>query len=318
MTSTISVKNFRISYASNRDKIFLYNLFNDKLSRFNALNNKKISLKDHSKWLLKRLKKKPKILIFKHKNKAFGQVRFEKRNKTFEIDYSISKSFRNKGFSKQILANAILKGPLGKYVGKVKYHNFISQKVFKNLNFLELKNNKKFIIYTFDKEKNFHEKKILKGKRIFLRKIREKDASEKYLSWFKDPLVKKYIDSSKIENIEILKKYIKRELKKKLLFFGIYTKDNCHIGNVKLYHFNKQRSCTTIGILIGDKKWRGKKILSEVTKIISPWLYMNYGINKLISGVNNKNKYSIKGFLRSKFIIRKKTSDVTYLEKYNL
>ena len=64
MTSTISVKNFRISYASNRDKIFLYDLFNDKLSRFNALNNKKISLKDHSKWLLKRLKKKTKNINF--------------------------------------------------------------------------------------------------------------------------------------------------------------------------------------------------------------------------------------------------------------
>ena len=67
--------------------------------------------------------------------------------------------------------------------------------------------------------------------------------------------------------------------------------------------------------MIGEKKWRGKKILKEVIKITSPWLYMNYGIENIVSGVNNENHYSIKGFLKSNFYIIKKTSNFTYLKK---
>ena len=43
MTRTNFSKNFRkLSICKTETKIFLYDLFNDKLSRFNALNNKKI------------------------------------------------------------------------------------------------------------------------------------------------------------------------------------------------------------------------------------------------------------------------------------
>ena len=58
--------------------------------------------------------------------------------------------------------------------------------------------------------------------------------------------------------------------------------------------------------MIGEKKWRGKKILKEVIKITSPWLYMNYGIENIVSGASNENHYSIKGFLKSNFYITKK------------
>lgn len=309
------IKKIELCYATINHVKFLFELFNDRLTRKNALKSEKISFVDHKNWFTNRLKNLPKIFIFKKDKKLFGQVRFEKIKDNYEIDYSVSKTFRGKGLSKLMLLKAILKGPTGRYVGKVKKNNKISKKVFESLNFKLEKRKKKYFIYTFLKEKNFKIKKKIFGRRIYLKKLEEKNATKKYLSWFKDPLIKQYINSNEINKVSNLKKYISNELKKKLIFLGIFTKKNFHIGNIKFYHFNKKKSCVTLGIMIGEKKWRGKKILKEIIKITSPWLYMNYGIENVVSGVNNKNHYSIKGFLKSNFYITKKTSNFTYLKK---
>ena len=234
------IKKIELCYSTIKNLKFLFKNFNDRLTRKNALKSKKISFADHKNWFTSRLKKLPKIFIFKKDKKLFGQVRFEKIKDNYEIDYSVLKTFRGKGLSKLMLLKGILKGPTGRYVGKVKKNNQISKKVFERLNFKLEKSKKKYLVYTFFKEKNFKIKKKIYGSRIYLKKLEEKNATKKYLSWFKDPLIKQYINSNEIDNVSNLKKYISNELKKKLLFFGIFTKKNNHIGNVKLYHFKKK------------------------------------------------------------------------------
>lgn len=153
------IKKIELCYATINHVKFLFNLFNDRLTRKNALKSKKISFADHKNWFTSRLKKLPKIFIFKKDKKLFGQVRFEKIKDNYEIDYSVSKTFRGKGLSKLMLLKGILKGPTGRYVGKVKKNNKISKKVFESLNFKLEKIKKKYLVYTFFKEKNFKIKK---------------------------------------------------------------------------------------------------------------------------------------------------------------
>ena len=47
---------------------------------------------------------------------------------------------------------------------------------------------------------------------------------KKYLSWFKDPLIKQYINSNEIDNVSNLKKYISNELKKITFFLEFLRK----------------------------------------------------------------------------------------------
>ena len=58
-----------VTHAKKGDEIFLYRLKNDVQVRKNSLITQKISSKEHHKWFIKRLKIKPKILIFS-KNKT--------------------------------------------------------------------------------------------------------------------------------------------------------------------------------------------------------------------------------------------------------
>ena len=138
-----------VTHAKKGDEIFLYRLKNDVQVRKNSLITKKISSKEHHKWFIKRLKIKPKILIFSKNKIQFGQVRIDKNLDGFyEIDYSIIKSFRGRGYSTKMLKKALKIYSRKKIIAKVKYNNKISKKVFAKLKFRILKKEKKYIIFS--------------------------------------------------------------------------------------------------------------------------------------------------------------------------
>jgi RimJ/RimL family protein N-acetyltransferase len=64
-----------------------------------------------------------------------GQIRIDKIDKYFEIDYSISSSYRGRGFGNRILQ--LLQNELGNmnFLAKVKTENIPSKKVFINNGF---------------------------------------------------------------------------------------------------------------------------------------------------------------------------------------
>ena len=95
--------------------------------------------------------KKSTLYVFKNREAAIGQVRFDKQNKIVMIRYGISKNFRGRGLGKKMLAMAIKKYKQSKRVilaGKVRSRNLPSIKVFKSLGFKGNLNNK---IYYFKK-----------------------------------------------------------------------------------------------------------------------------------------------------------------------
>ena len=158
----------------------------------------------------------------------------------------------------------------------------------------------------------------LKSKRFILKRISKSDASKKYLSWFKDYQVKEFIENSgTIESIKDLKNNIEKEnLKKNVFFFKILSLSKNHIGNVKITNF-KSQNFSNIGILIGDKKWRGKRLLKEISDMLSSWLFKKFSIPNLNSGVNSKNYASIQGFLNSGYrIISNKKKNISFNRNY--
>lgn len=115
---------------------------NDDLVRKNSFKKKKIRYSDHIIWFKKKLLSK-KTLIFKLllNNIPIGQVRYDKKNNYYEIDYSIDEIFRNYGFGKIILKKSIKKifkkGTIIR--ADVKHRNKESMYIFKSLNFKQIK-----------------------------------------------------------------------------------------------------------------------------------------------------------------------------------
>ncbi len=149
------------------------------------------------------------------------------------------------------------------------------------------------------------------GKRIYLRTLTEKDASEEYCNWLNDPVVNKFLETRKA-TIEDLKKYINEKRScENCIFLGIFLRNsNKHIGNIKLEPIDFEKKEATVGILIGDKDCWGKGICTEAIKLLVGYAFKNYNINKIKLGVITENIGAIRCYLNAGFNIEEVKSDI--------
>ena len=130
--------------------------------------------------------------------------------------------------------------------------------------------------------------------RFLLRQLITDDISDKYLSWLNRE-ESPYIDYGKNHStMEELKVYVsERERKKDVLFLAIFTKKKKHIGNIKYEPIDLIRKTATMGILIGDKDWRGKGVAIEVIKASAHYLNSICGVTTIFLGVNPNHQVAV-------------------------
>jgi [ribosomal protein S5]-alanine N-acetyltransferase len=153
---------------------------------------------------------------------------------------------------------------------------------------------------------------IINTERFQLRTLTTKDATDKYLSWFNESLkFSKYISfAQKKVNIGDLIQYIEnRENREDVLFLAIFTDDSQHIGNIKYEPINFENRSATMGILIGEKEWRGKGVASEVIKRSSEYLKENFGIKNINLGVDKNNIPAITAYKKMQFKVVKEVNN---------
>ena len=148
--------------------------------------------------------------------------------------------------------------------------------------------------------------RIIINKNILLKKLSIRNINNNYLSWLKDTSLKKNLVHINFDNIEELRQYYKRTINNKnLIFFGIFYKSK-HIGNLKFENIYKNSKNASWGILIGNKKYRGKGIGNEVLSKSMRYLEDKYNIRNFIISVTHSNKnarslYFNLGFRKFKF-----------------
>jgi RimJ/RimL family protein N-acetyltransferase len=131
-----------IRKADQTDMMTYFNWANDPEVRFNAIHSNNIALSDHVNWFIARINNpNSRLFIFEKESHPLGQVRFDKGEKGYEIDYSIGKEYRGEGYGKLMLFKAIKKltsedhrRPLT-INALVKVSNNSSNKVFMSLGF---------------------------------------------------------------------------------------------------------------------------------------------------------------------------------------
>lgn len=146
----------------------------------------------------------------------------------------------------------------------------------------------------------------LTGEKIFLRLLRESDASEEYRSWLNDPVANKYLETRQATMVE-LKKYINEKLKSDdALFLGIFWKENGrHIGNIKLQPIDTKKKDAVVGILIGNKDYWGKGVATEAVNLLSAYAFDVLGLRKIGLGVIFGNQAAIRVYGKCGFMIKK-------------
>ena len=161
---------------------------------------------------------------------------------------------------------------------------------------------------------------VINTERFQLKTLTVDDATEEYLSWFSSSKeVGEYIAYAKTNaDINKLRQYVKeREDREDVLFLGIFTDSGQHIGNIKYEPINLKDKSATMGILIGNKEWRGKGVATEVIKDSGKYLKKNYKIKYIDLGVNKDNIAAVSAYKKMKFKVIKKT-DLGFMMRLNI
>ena len=100
---------------------------------------------------------------------------------------------------------------------------------------------------------------FFKSKRLSYRHLNDSDASDEYVSWFKEKNVRRFIqDSEEFTKKASLRDYIRgHNSKEDSILLGVF-KGLDHIGNIKYEPIDFKEKVAWLGILIGNESNRSK------------------------------------------------------------
>lgn len=141
-------------------------------------------------------------------------------------------------------------------------------------------------------------------RRFLIRTLLESDVSERYLSWFAEPAVARFIHAAKEkQTLTKLKAFVAEKYESdRALLLGIFElKTGKHIGNIKFEPIDFERGVAVLGVMIGDAAWRGKGIFNEVFAATSEYLQAKMKISSFWLGVEKSNLAAIKSYVKAGF-----------------
>lgn len=154
------------------------------------------------------------------------------------------------------------------------------------------------------------------SKRCYLRQLSTNDDLTHYLYWMQTPTNNPYILSATSSyNLIQLKEFIEScNSRKDVFLLGIFmNQSNLHIGNIKFDQVNLITKSATLGILIGNRNYRGKGIAREVILASILWLASNYDIKTIKLGVDPSNLNALNLYLKIGFRIIEKSKNGGYI-----
>lgn len=140
---------------------------------------------------------------------------------------------------------------------------------------------------------------FLEGRNIFLGPLSGKEKLEGYAQWINDQETTLFMGSGRFPaNEEDLRDYIESYSRSKDgMILGIFLKSTSrHIGNITLHLIDWRNRNAEIGVLIGDRKSRGKGYATEAIMLVADHAFGKLNLHKLYTGMIKGNEASKRAF----------------------
>jgi len=146
--------------------------------------------------------------------------------------------------------------------------------------------------------------KMLEGDKIKLQPFSKELISNKYLDWLNDKDINKFIDKANDNtSLDELNFFVESMIESDFDYFFaiIHKKKKCHIGNVRLGAIDTHFKKSNFGILIGDKRFHGYGVATEVLELIKHFSFNYLKLDKIHFPVVKEHTAAMKLYAKTKF-----------------
>lgn len=163
---------------------------------------------------------------------------------------------------------------------------------------------------------------------VYLRQLCVDDIDDRYLAWFRDPVVTEYLDAKNLTYKEVTDYLTAGHTSGGFVMYGIFDRDkDVHIGNIKLGPINWMHGICGCALFIGDPSYWGKGIARQAFVIGTRLAFDKLKMRKITAGVAEGNIGSVKacqaagwvieGRLKGHQIINGKEQDCLNISGFN-
>ena len=142
------------------------------------------------------------------------------------------------------------------------------------------------------------------GSRVFLRPLEREDLNARYLGWLNDPEVTRYMETGAFPTTarDLEKFYDEVTGSRNQMILAVADKKSGqHVGNVKLGPIHWIHRCATFGIMIGDKRFWGRGVGLEATRLMVEFGFERLNLRRIDLGVLAEHDAAVRCYEKAGF-----------------
>lgn len=157
---------------------------------------------------------------------------------------------------------------------------------------------------SFDENpKSYYCSAVARDEQIYLRPLEEDDFDDRYLGWFKDPLVTKFLAAKNITRKDAIAHLRCGRDETRFMFAVCDAETNLHIGNIKIGDINRKTSVSDLVTVVGDRAYWGKGLATRAIRLGINIAFSKLNIRKLHACMYAGNIGSLKAYTRAGFVV---------------
>jgi [ribosomal protein S5]-alanine N-acetyltransferase len=137
---------------------------------------------------------------------------------------------------------------------------------------------------------------------VTLRPLEESDIDARYVAWFRDPDVTRFLDARDISREDALE-YLREGRRTGRYRQLAICADGEHVGNVKIGPIQARHGVSDLVTVIGSRAHWGRGIASTAIRLAADIAFREIGLRKLSASIDSLNAGSLAAYTRAGFAV---------------